>query len=110
MKNADSVNTGPLNVIGKPFRKVDARAKCTGQTKFADDIVLPRCGKQQTRLKSGRQTFPQIADRLVLQQYMIIHVAEIRQREKNNCSIANPTGRSEWLPERQRLTEVGGTT
>jgi 4-hydroxybenzoyl-CoA reductase alpha subunit len=32
----------PLKVIGKPFRKVDARAKCTGQTKFADDIVLPR--------------------------------------------------------------------
>ncbi|HEU4795712.1 MAG TPA: molybdopterin cofactor-binding domain-containing protein, partial [Pyrinomonadaceae bacterium] len=30
------------NVIGKPFRKVDARAKCVGQTKFADDIVLPR--------------------------------------------------------------------
>src|SRR5256885_14783165 len=33
---------GDLNIIGKPFRKVDARAKCTGQTKFADDIVLPR--------------------------------------------------------------------
>src|SRR5436190_1143824 len=32
----------PLTVVGKPFRKVDARAKCTGQTKFADDIVLPR--------------------------------------------------------------------
>src|SRR5256714_2270949 len=32
----------PLNVVGKPFRKVDARAKCTGQTKFADDIILPR--------------------------------------------------------------------
>ena len=31
-----------LNVVGKPFRKVDARAKCVGQTKFADDIVLPR--------------------------------------------------------------------
>ncbi|MDQ1591578.1 MAG: hypothetical protein QOG71_2205 [Pyrinomonadaceae bacterium] len=31
-----------LKVVGKPFRKVDARAKCTGQTKFADDIVLPR--------------------------------------------------------------------
>ena len=29
-------------VVGKPFRKVDARAKCTGQTKFADDVVLPR--------------------------------------------------------------------
>jgi len=33
---------GHLSVVGKPFRKVDARAKCTGQTKFADDIVLPR--------------------------------------------------------------------
>src|SRR5262245_45363192 len=34
--------TKPLKVVGKPFRKVDARAKCTGQTKFADDIFLPR--------------------------------------------------------------------
>jgi 4-hydroxybenzoyl-CoA reductase subunit alpha len=40
-KNGNS-NGKPLNVVGKPFRKVDARAKCTGQTKFADDIVLPR--------------------------------------------------------------------
>src|SRR5688572_11772115 len=31
-----------FKVIGKPFRKIDARAKCVGQTKFADDIVLPR--------------------------------------------------------------------
>ncbi|HKG58240.1 MAG TPA: molybdopterin cofactor-binding domain-containing protein [Pyrinomonadaceae bacterium] len=31
-----------FKTIGKPFRKVDARAKCVGQTKFADDIVLPR--------------------------------------------------------------------
>ena len=38
----DSNNGKPLNVVGKPFRKVDARAKCTGQTKFADDIILPR--------------------------------------------------------------------
>ena len=37
-----SKNGKPLNVVGKPFRKVDARAKCVGQTKFADDIVLPR--------------------------------------------------------------------
>lgn len=35
-------NGKPRKVIGKPFRKVDARAKCTGQTRFADDIVLPR--------------------------------------------------------------------
>src|SRR5467141_2537221 len=40
--NNNGNNGKPLNVVGKPFRKVDARAKCTGQTKFADDIVLPR--------------------------------------------------------------------
>src|SRR6266511_379290 len=40
-KNGNN-NGKPLRVVGKPFRKVDARAKCTGQTKFADDIMLPR--------------------------------------------------------------------
>ena len=33
---------GGLNVVGKPRRRVDGRAKVTGQTRFADDIVLPR--------------------------------------------------------------------
>jgi 4-hydroxybenzoyl-CoA reductase alpha subunit len=32
----------PLNVIGQPWLKVDAAAKLTGQTVFADDLVLPR--------------------------------------------------------------------
>ncbi|HEX8068542.1 MAG TPA: molybdopterin cofactor-binding domain-containing protein [Pyrinomonadaceae bacterium] len=40
--NGNRTDDRPLQVVGKPFRKVDARAKCTGQTKFADDIVLPR--------------------------------------------------------------------
>jgi 4-hydroxybenzoyl-CoA reductase subunit alpha len=31
-----------LHVIGKPHRKVDATSKCTGQTKYADDIFFPR--------------------------------------------------------------------
>src|SRR2546428_10396620 len=42
MANSDSTNGKSLKVVGRPFRKVDARAKCTGQTRFADDIVLPR--------------------------------------------------------------------
>jgi 4-hydroxybenzoyl-CoA reductase subunit alpha len=33
---------GKLRVIGVPRRRVDARAKVTGQTRFADDIFLPR--------------------------------------------------------------------
>lgn len=31
-----------FKVVGRPFRKVDARSKCVGATKFADDISLPR--------------------------------------------------------------------
>ncbi len=31
-----------MRIIGKPRRRVDARAKVTGQTRFADDVVLPR--------------------------------------------------------------------
>ncbi|HXZ13546.1 MAG TPA: molybdopterin cofactor-binding domain-containing protein [Candidatus Sulfotelmatobacter sp.] len=37
MKNEDN-----LRVIGASRRRVDARAKVTGQTRFADDIFLPR--------------------------------------------------------------------
>src|SRR5215467_6601185 len=31
-----------LRVVGKPFIKVDAKAKCIGELKYADDLVLPR--------------------------------------------------------------------
>jgi 4-hydroxybenzoyl-CoA reductase alpha subunit len=33
---------GEFSVIGKPLAKVDAMAKCVGETHFADDLVLPR--------------------------------------------------------------------
>src|SRR5216683_4312232 len=44
-KSADShskANGGEFRVIGVPRRRVDARAKVTGQTRYADDIFLPR--------------------------------------------------------------------
>ncbi len=31
-----------FRIIGKPFRRVDGRAKVTGQTRFADDVQFPR--------------------------------------------------------------------
>jgi 4-hydroxybenzoyl-CoA reductase subunit alpha len=34
--------TGARKVVGQPRRRVDGRAKVTGQTRFADDIMLPR--------------------------------------------------------------------
>ncbi len=40
---SDSTSRGDtLRVIGRARRRVDARAKVTGQTRFADDIFLPR--------------------------------------------------------------------
>src|SRR6476646_4229788 len=43
-----------MNIIGKPRRRVDARAKVTGQTKFADDLMLPR----MVHCKLLRSTMP----------------------------------------------------
>src|SRR5205809_6677850 len=37
-----NANRNHLRVIGFPRRRVDARAKVAGQTRFADDIFLPR--------------------------------------------------------------------
>ena len=42
------------HVIGKPFRRVDGRAKVTGQTRFADDLVFPR----MVFMKLVRSTVP----------------------------------------------------
>ena len=36
------MSDGSLKVIGEPRRRVDGRAKVTGQTRFADDITFPR--------------------------------------------------------------------
>ena len=41
-------------VVGKPFRRVDGRAKVTGQTRFADDLAFPR----MVYLKLVRSTVP----------------------------------------------------
>ncbi|MGH9410169.1 MAG: xanthine dehydrogenase family protein molybdopterin-binding subunit, partial [Vicinamibacterales bacterium] len=37
-----SAMSEPTRIIGRPRRRVDGRAKVTGQTRFADDIILPR--------------------------------------------------------------------
>ena len=45
---------GPMKIIGTPRRRVDGRAKVTGQTKFADDVMLPR----MVHCKLLRSTLP----------------------------------------------------
>ena len=44
----------PANLLGKPFRRVDGRAKVTGATRFADDLAFPR----MCFLKLVRSTVP----------------------------------------------------
>ncbi|MEM7165530.1 MAG: molybdopterin cofactor-binding domain-containing protein [Planctomycetota bacterium] len=44
----------PFNLIGKPFRRVDGRAKVTGQTRFADDLTFPR----MVHMRIRRSTVP----------------------------------------------------
>ncbi len=36
------MNTNQFAVVGQPLPKVDAWAKGTGETRYADDLVLPR--------------------------------------------------------------------
>src|SRR5881628_2920303 len=36
------MSSATFRVIGTPRRRVDGRAKVTGQTRFADDVMLPR--------------------------------------------------------------------
>lgn len=46
-----------LHIVGKPRRRVDARAKVLGQTRFADDLTLPRmlhCKLLRSRLPHAR--------------------------------------------------------
>ena len=44
----------PSRLIGTPFRRVDGRAKVTGQTQFADDLAFPR----MVHVKLVRSTVP----------------------------------------------------
>src|SRR6266404_253548 len=42
MAGSNGAKRRDLKVIGKPFHKVDAKVKVTGELKYADDLVLPR--------------------------------------------------------------------
>jgi 4-hydroxybenzoyl-CoA reductase subunit alpha len=50
----DSSPARQLNIIGKPFRRVDGRAKVTGATRYADDLSFPR----MAYLRLVRSTVP----------------------------------------------------
>ena len=53
-KSPQEQTESDLKIVGTPFRRVDGRAKVTGQTLFADDVVLPRTA----HVKLVRSTLP----------------------------------------------------
>ena len=54
MPEAKGSPASSLRLIGTPFRRVDGRAKVTGQTRFADDLFFPR----MVHMKLVRSTVP----------------------------------------------------
>jgi 4-hydroxybenzoyl-CoA reductase subunit alpha len=42
LPNREGTANEDLKIVGTPFRRVDGRAKVTGQTRFADDVHFPR--------------------------------------------------------------------
>ena len=54
MTDPARTGNGGKHHIGRPFRRVDGRAKVTGQTLFADDLSFPR----MAYLKLVRSTVP----------------------------------------------------
>ena len=57
-----SPSNDDLNLVGTPFRRVDGRAKVTGQTRFADDLTFPRMVHMKLRLLIPTRT---IASRMI---------------------------------------------
>src|SRR6266496_4357118 len=56
-------------VVGRPYPKVDAAAKVSGQTKFADDIFLPRmlhCKLLRSKLAHARLLRVDVAKALAM--------------------------------------------
>src|SRR5438552_18846656 len=55
-------------VVGRPYPKVDAAAKVTGQTKFADDLFFPRmlhCKLLRSRVAHARLVSVDVSKALV---------------------------------------------
>ena len=42
MAKQKGITDSGFKIVGTPFRRVDGRAKVTGQTRFADDLQFPR--------------------------------------------------------------------
>jgi 4-hydroxybenzoyl-CoA reductase subunit alpha len=73
-----------FNIVGKPFRRVDGRAKVTGNTKFADDLTFPR----MVFLRLVRSTVP----------HALIKSIDLSEAEKVSGVLGFLTGKDFPVP------------
>jgi 4-hydroxybenzoyl-CoA reductase subunit alpha len=73
-----------FNIVGKPFRRVDGRAKVTGNTKFADDLAFPR----MVFLRLVRSTVP----------HALIKSIDLSEAEKVSGVLGFLTGKDFPVP------------
>ena len=67
-ERAPQRKSGRTRVVGRPYPKVDAAAKVTGQTKFADDLFFPRmlhCKLLRSRVAHARLVSVDVSKALV---------------------------------------------
>ncbi len=83
-------------VVGRPYAKVDAAAKVTGQTKFADDMVLPRmlhCKLLRSKIAHARIVSIDVSRALA---------AAGRRRRRHGQGPSDPVRDPPGLPGRAR--------
>ncbi|HEX3127332.1 MAG TPA: molybdopterin cofactor-binding domain-containing protein [Thermoanaerobaculia bacterium] len=73
-----------FNIVGKPFRRVDGRAKVTGNTKFADDLTFPR----MAAMRLVRSTVP----------HALIKSIDLSEAEKVSGVLGFLTGKDFPVP------------
>jgi 4-hydroxybenzoyl-CoA reductase subunit alpha len=73
-----------FNIIGKPFRRVDGRAKVTGATKYADDLSFPR----MAFVRLVRSTHP----------HALIRSIDFSEAEKVPGFLGSMTGQETPIP------------
>lgn len=73
-----------FNIVGKPFRRVDGRAKVTGNTKFADDLTFPR----MVSMRLVRSTVP----------HALIKSIDLSEAEKVSGVLGFLTGKDFPIP------------
>ena len=95
-----------FNWVGKPRRRVDGRAKVTGQTQFADDIFMPRMVHGKLLRSSVPHAVIKKVDTARAQRYPGVHLVLTGKDLPNEYGIL-PVSQDEQALRTERVRYVG---